>query len=76
MGRLRTFESEDMPGHVSLETVTLNEQDGKTTLVGKSVFQTVDDRDGQFASGMEKGVAESMDRLAALLREIQGVPAR
>jgi uncharacterized protein YndB with AHSA1/START domain len=70
---VRTFEFEGMPGHVSLETATFDEQDGKTTVVGKSVFQIVADRDGQLASGMEKGLAESMDRLADLLREMQGV---
>ena len=67
---MRTFEFEGMPGHVSLETATFDERDGKTTVVGKSVFETVDDRDGQLASGMREGMAESMDRLAELLREL------
>ncbi len=71
---VRTFEFEGMPGHVSLETATFHEQGGKTTVVGKSVFQTVADRDGQLASGMEKGLAESMDRLADLLRSLDPRP--
>ena len=73
---VRTFEFLGAPGHVSLETATFDEHDCKTTVVGRSVFQTVEDRDREPASGMKEGVAESMDRLAELLREIQGAPAR
>ncbi|MBA3413754.1 MAG: SRPBCC family protein [Chloroflexia bacterium] len=63
-----TFEFEPMPGHVLLETVTFEEQpDGTTKLTDSSVFQSVADRDGMLAMGMEAGAAESMDRLAALL---------
>ena len=58
-----TFEFEGMPGHVLLETVTFEEQDGKTKLVVTSLFQTVEDRDGMLKSGMEEGAAETMDRL-------------
>jgi uncharacterized protein YndB with AHSA1/START domain len=56
-----------MPGHVLLETLTLEDVGGKTKMTTKSVFQTVDDRDGMYESGMEDGVTESMDRLAELL---------
>jgi uncharacterized protein YndB with AHSA1/START domain len=62
-----TFEFEGMPGHVSLETVTLEEQDGKTKVTVTSVFQTVEDRDGMLKSGMEEGATESMERLDELL---------
>lgn len=62
-----TFEFEGMPGHVLLETVTLEEQEGKTRLTDSSVFQSVEDRDGMLQSGMESGASESMDRLAELL---------
>jgi uncharacterized protein YndB with AHSA1/START domain len=64
-----TFEYEGMPGHILLETVTFEEQDGKTLLVDRSVFQTVEDRDGMVSAGMEMGAAESMDRLAALVEK-------
>ena len=64
-----TFEFEGMPGHVSLETMTLEEQDGKTKLTTRSVFQSVEDRDGMVGSDMEEGVAETMDRLAALVEK-------
>jgi uncharacterized protein YndB with AHSA1/START domain len=66
-----TFEFEGMPGHVSLETCTLEELGGKTKMIGRSVYQTVEDRDGMLKSGMEEGVFESMDRLAELLKEYQ-----
>ena len=62
-----TFEFEGMPGHVLLETMTLQEHDGKTTLTTSSVFQSVEDRDGMLRSGMEEGAAESWDRFAELL---------
>jgi uncharacterized protein YndB with AHSA1/START domain len=62
-----TFEWEGMPGYVSLELVTLEERDGKTTVTNTVAFHTVEDRDGMLASGMEGGATESMDRLAELL---------
>ena len=58
-----TFEWEGMPGHVLLETITFEEQDGKTHMTDSSVFQSVADRDGMLQSGMESGAAESFDRL-------------
>ncbi len=58
-----TFEWEGLPGHVLLETITLEEQDGRTHMTDASVFQSVSDRDGMLQSGMESGAAESMDRL-------------
>jgi uncharacterized protein YndB with AHSA1/START domain len=67
-----TFEYEGMPGHVSVETLALEEQDGKTTLTATSVFDTVEDRDGMLDSGMESGAAESMDRLDEYLEVLKG----
>jgi uncharacterized protein YndB with AHSA1/START domain len=60
-----------MPGHVLLETVTYEEQDGKTKMTVRDIFQTSEDRDGMLKSGMEEGAAESMDRFAELLKELQ-----
>lgn len=62
-----TFEYEGMPGRVILETVTLEENDGQTKVTDAVAFQTVEDRDGMLASGMEEGVTESMDRFAELV---------
>jgi len=67
-----TFEYEGMPGHVSVQTVTFEEQDGKTTLTATVVFDTVEDRDGMLQSGMESGAAESMDRLEEYLEILKG----
>ena len=58
-----TFEFEGMPGHVLLETIVLEDQDGRTLMTDTSVFQSVADRDGMLQSGMESGAAESFDRL-------------
>ena len=62
-----TFEFEPLAGHVLLETLTFEERDGKTILRDLSVFQSVEDRDGMMAAGMESGAKESMDRLEELL---------
>jgi uncharacterized protein YndB with AHSA1/START domain len=62
-----TFEFEGMPGHVSVETLTLVERDGKTTLTTRSVFESRGDRDGMLQSGMEAGASETWDRLAEYL---------
>jgi len=48
---------------VLLETIVLEDQDGKTLMTDSSVFQSVADRDGMLQSGMESGAAESLDRL-------------
>ncbi len=66
-----TFEWEGMPGHVSLQTTTLEEHGGKTTLTLNVIFQSVEDRDGMVDSDMRKGVEEGMNRLDELLRRLQ-----
>lgn len=66
-----TFEFEPLEGHVLLETITFEERDGKTHMIDHSVFQSVEDRDGMVASGMEHGAAESMDRLEQILTTLQ-----
>jgi uncharacterized protein YndB with AHSA1/START domain len=64
-----TFEFEGMPSHVILETVTFEEQDGKTKQVVTDLFQTIEDRDGMYKSGMEEGAAETMERFEELLEK-------
>jgi uncharacterized protein YndB with AHSA1/START domain len=63
---VQTMEFEGMPGHVLLEIVTLEDINGKTRLTEKSVFESVEDRDGMLKSGMEEGATETMERLAEL----------
>jgi uncharacterized protein YndB with AHSA1/START domain len=66
---VQTFEWDGMPGHVALETATLEDLgDGRTRLVNTSLFMTAEDRDGMMQSGMEGGLNESyaaLDRLLA-----------
>jgi uncharacterized protein YndB with AHSA1/START domain len=54
-------------------TLVLNEQGGKTTLTLTVLYPSKEARDATIASGMERGVAASYDRLAELLAS---APAR
>jgi uncharacterized protein YndB with AHSA1/START domain len=73
----RTFEWGGAPGHVSVETLTLEEQDGKTRVTAISVFDSVEDRDGMMAGGaMEEGAAETYDRLDEYLEVLKAGSAR
>ena len=68
-----TFEFEGLPetGHVTLETMRLEDlPGGRTRLVAQSVFQSVADRDAMLQSGMESGVKDTYDRLAELLKQM------
>jgi len=64
-----TVEFEGMPGHVMLGIVTLEDVNGKTKVTEKSIFESVADRDGMIAAGMEDGDYETMDRLAELVEK-------
>jgi uncharacterized protein YndB with AHSA1/START domain len=64
---VQTFEWEGLPGHISVDTLTLEEQDGKTKVTIVSTFDSTEDRDGMLQSGMEGGANESWDRLEELL---------
>jgi uncharacterized protein YndB with AHSA1/START domain len=66
-----TFEWEGMPGHVSVDTLTLEDLGaGKTKLTSVSVFDSMEDRDGMLQAGMETGAAETYDRLAEMLKTL------
>ncbi len=65
-----TFEFEPLAGHILLETITFEEHNGKTRVIDSSVFQSVEDRDGMIASGMEGGAEESWDRMEELLTSL------
>ena len=66
-GIVQTFEYEGVPGHVSLDTVTFEERDGKTVVHTNTVFQSIEDRDGMVQSGMSDGMNDGYDRLEELL---------
>ena len=70
---VQTFEWDGMPGHVALETATLEDLgDGRTRLVNTSLFMTAEDRDGMMQSGMEGGLNESYAALDKLLANWPG----
>jgi uncharacterized protein YndB with AHSA1/START domain len=65
---LRTFEWLGLPGHVSFESLRLEDLgDGRTRAHTVSVFLSSEDRDGMVASGMETGVREGYERLDEVL---------
>jgi uncharacterized protein YndB with AHSA1/START domain len=68
---VQTFEFEGYPGHVSLDTATLEELPGnRTRITIHSVFQSVADRDGMVQAGMERGVKEGYERLDDILAKV------
>ncbi|HEX6967836.1 MAG TPA: SRPBCC family protein [Micromonosporaceae bacterium] len=64
---VQTFEWEGMPGHIAVETLILEERDGKTLLTTTTVFSSKEERDGALNMGMEAGSAQSFDALEAVL---------
>jgi len=65
---VQTFEWDGMPGHVAVETVTLEDLgDGRTKVVTLSLFHTTDERDGMLRSGMEAGLNQSYAALDRVL---------
>jgi uncharacterized protein YndB with AHSA1/START domain len=69
-GFVQTFEFEGAPGHVSMDTLTLEEHAGKTTVRTNSLFQSVEARDAMVRSGMAEGMNEGYDRLEELMAEL------
>jgi uncharacterized protein YndB with AHSA1/START domain len=69
-----TFEFEGLPesGHVILETTKFEAlPGGRTRVTTHSVYQSVEDRDGMVASGMESGVVDGFERLDEILEEMR-----
>ena len=60
------FDEPWYPGEAVITTI-LTEQNGKTTLTGTMRFESREARDAVIASPVERGVAESYDRLAEVL---------
>lgn len=68
-----TFEFDGLPekGHVIMGTTKFEDLGGgRCRLVHQSVFQSVADRDGMIASGMERGVTQGYDKLDTLLEQL------
>jgi uncharacterized protein YndB with AHSA1/START domain len=69
---VQTFEFEPMAGHISVDTLTLEDiGEGRTRVRVRSVFASKEDRDAVLSSGMESGANETYDRLAEILAERQ-----
>ena len=67
---IRTFEWLGMPGHVSFETLRLEDLgNGRTRAHSVSVFTSQEDRDGM-ATSMESGVIEGYERLDGVLASL------
>jgi uncharacterized protein YndB with AHSA1/START domain len=67
---IQTFEFDGLPekGHVTLETVRFEELPGnRTRMINITVFQSVADRDGMVAAGMEGGMNEAFEQLDVLI---------
>ena len=65
-----TFEYEGAPGHVSVETASFEEHDGKTTLTVHGVVDTPEEQAALLESGMVDGARETWDRLAEYLEAL------
>jgi len=63
------FEPMRAAGEV-METITFEEAAGKTRLVSRSVYPSKAVRDAVLASGMEGGMRETMEQLAALVVDL------
>jgi uncharacterized protein YndB with AHSA1/START domain len=67
----QTFEWDGMPGYPAVQTLTLEDLgDGRTRVVGTTMFFTPEERDGMLHSGMEGGMNESyaaLDRVLAAM---------
>ena len=67
---VQTFEFEGAPGHVQMDTLVLEERDGKTIVRLSSVFQSIEARDAMVAAGMAAGVTEGFERLDEVLQAL------
>ena len=65
-----TYEGMPEIDATSLNTITLDEADGVTTMTTLVKHQSKEHRDGHIESGMEGGMQVSMDRLEEVVREL------
>ncbi|RAY16158.1 polyketide cyclase [Actinomadura craniellae] len=69
-GIVQTYEFTDLPGEISLNTITFEDRGGGTLLRQNTVYQSVEHRDGYTAAGAEAGLGQSLDRLDELVTEL------
>jgi uncharacterized protein YndB with AHSA1/START domain len=74
---VQTFGVEGMyGGRFIVETMTLEEDGPRTNYRVVSHFESIADRDGMIASGMERGARESLERLDAIITELKQAQRR
>jgi uncharacterized protein YndB with AHSA1/START domain len=74
---VQTFEYDGTPGEVSLGIARFEDLgNGRCRVMSRSVFPSVESRDGMVASGMEYGVREGYERLDELVTESDGAAVR
>lgn len=68
----QTFEWDGIPGHPSIDTVELSDENGgrATKILATSHFFNQEERDGMAAAGAEAGMAQSYAALDALLERM------
>jgi uncharacterized protein YndB with AHSA1/START domain len=69
-GIVQTFELEEMPGHVCLQTVTVTEREDTTVLTQSTIYQSVQDRDRVLLYDNAEDIHESIERLEELLARL------
>jgi uncharacterized protein YndB with AHSA1/START domain len=65
-----TMEWEGLPNHVLIDYERFVEEEGLTICTSRSVFETMEDRDGMLRQGMEGGFKETSERIDAILKKI------
>jgi uncharacterized protein YndB with AHSA1/START domain len=68
---IQTFEYDGAPGEVSLGVARFEATDRGTRITTRSVFPSIEARDGMIASGMEHGATESYTRLDEVLTAVR-----
>lgn len=67
----QVYDVPPMSEHEALVTVTFVEQNGRTTMAETILHDSMESRNGHFASGMDQGAEESLNNLANLLAELR-----
>jgi uncharacterized protein YndB with AHSA1/START domain len=67
---VKTFEFEGAPGHVNLQTTTLEEVDGKTKVTEQALFQTVFARDMMADTGARDFAPVGMAQLEEVAKSV------
>jgi uncharacterized protein YndB with AHSA1/START domain len=68
------YDVEGIRDQIVIETITFEEQDGKTILTNTAQYPSPESRDGYIDSGMEWGAIETMDRLGELVATMRREP--